>query len=234
MSAEDGSQDPRMKFLGGRIKIRDDNIDRNKIEGLTGPEFWISRPADSDGNADSWSLFGFNQKLTLSQSMKGKDYDNSANLHRVMFTEGDDGENSSHYHILIVNRGPTKGVVLDRENPGASDDFLFEESADTESGTHGRNPGSGKHDSNLGSSFRNITSHLDSLGIDGELATINIVSVSIFRIANENHMSDVTGNRNDPFVMVSDCHTDRDEINGLGYNGNLGGVVRGLGPEMRI
>jgi hypothetical protein len=239
VSVDDHAGSPRIKFLGGKIKVIDDNTNSDKAEAFKGAAFWIIRSTDSDESINSWSLFGFNEPPTLDGYNEGEDCDGGESVRTAMFNERDGGEDLSHHQILIVNKGPTKGIVLYPNTPGAaasesdpwsgaSDGSLVEEPDYSGSGLHGQTPGSGEHGSNLGSSLGDTNPNFGSLGIEVELANINVASVSIFRSVIENRMTDVKGNGNDPFVMVTGCHTHRDETNGLGYNGNLGGIVGGL------
>jgi hypothetical protein len=72
---------------------------------------------------------------------------------------------------------------------------------------------------------RDTKPNLGSFGIEIELASINIVSVCIFRSVIENHITDVKGNGNDLFRMIAGCYTHRNKTDGLGHNGNMGSIV---------
>jgi outer membrane autotransporter protein len=64
--------------------------------------------------------------------------------------------------------------------------------------------------------------------LSSPMADINIASTALLRGALGGRLTDVKGNGNDPFVSLAAGRTHRSQIDGLGYNGNLYGLVGAL------
>jgi hypothetical protein len=62
----------------------------------------------------------------------------------------------------------------------------------------------------------------------GELASIVVSSVNLFRSAISSRLTDVKGNGNDPFILGVAGHTHRGQVNDFAYDSDLYGLAGGL------